>query len=98
MYMAMSSLAYIPGVGVKFFFQLIYTDNANWAYFDKRSHLNLLLWNCSTKFGGNGPFKNCVQQSHPPFKMADITKNRNSPGTLVVDKKKGGIPCMASIN
>jgi hypothetical protein len=34
---------------VKFFFQPIYTDYANWAYFDKRSHLNLLLWNCWTK-------------------------------------------------
>jgi hypothetical protein len=42
-YMAMSSLTYIPGFSVKFFFQLIYTDYANWAYFDKRSHLNLLL-------------------------------------------------------
>jgi hypothetical protein len=36
-------LACIPGFSVKFFFQLIYTDYANWAYFDKRSHLNLLL-------------------------------------------------------
>jgi hypothetical protein len=26
---------------VKFFFQPIYTDYANWAYFDKRSHLSL---------------------------------------------------------
>jgi hypothetical protein len=28
---------------VKFFFQPIYTDYTNYAYFDKRSHLNLLL-------------------------------------------------------
>jgi hypothetical protein len=28
-YMAMSSLTYIPGFSVKFFFQLIYTDYAN---------------------------------------------------------------------
>ena len=33
----------------KFFFQPIYTDYANYAYFDKRSHLNLLLWNRWTK-------------------------------------------------
>jgi hypothetical protein len=36
-------LMYIPFFSVKFFFQPIYTDYANWAYFDKRSHLNLLL-------------------------------------------------------
>jgi hypothetical protein len=35
--------AYIPCFSVKFFFQPIYTDYANYAYFDKRSHLNLLL-------------------------------------------------------
>jgi hypothetical protein len=33
----------------KFFFQPIYTDYKNWTYFDKRSHLNLLLWNRWTK-------------------------------------------------
>ena len=49
MYMAMSSLTYIPGFSVKFFFQTIYTDYANYAYFYKRSHLNLLLWNRWTK-------------------------------------------------
>jgi hypothetical protein len=38
--MARNSLTYIPGFSVKFFFQPIYTDYAN---FDKRSHLNLLL-------------------------------------------------------
>ena len=38
-YMAMSSLTYIPGFSVKFFFQPIYTNYANYAYFDKRSHL-----------------------------------------------------------
>jgi hypothetical protein len=31
--MARSSLKYIPGFSVKFFFQPIYTDYANWAYF-----------------------------------------------------------------
>jgi hypothetical protein len=40
--MAMSSLAYIPGFSGEFFVQPIYTDYANYAYFDKRSHLNLL--------------------------------------------------------
>jgi hypothetical protein len=33
----------LPGLSVKFFFQPIYTGYANWAYFDKRSHLNLFL-------------------------------------------------------
>jgi hypothetical protein len=47
-YMAWSSLTYVRGFCVKFFFQSIYTDCANWAYFDKRSHLNL-LWNRRTK-------------------------------------------------
>jgi hypothetical protein len=42
---SMSSLTYIRGFTVKFFFQPIYTNYANWAYFDKRSHFNLLLWN-----------------------------------------------------
>jgi hypothetical protein len=32
-----------PSFSVKFFFQPIFTDYANWAYFDKRSHSNLLL-------------------------------------------------------
>jgi hypothetical protein len=40
--MAMSSLTYIPYFSVKCFFQAIYTDYANYAYFDKRSHLNPL--------------------------------------------------------
>ena len=35
-YMAGSSLTYIPGFSVKFFVQPIYTDYANWAYFDKK--------------------------------------------------------------
>jgi hypothetical protein len=38
-----SSLTFILGFSVKFFFQPIYTDYANWTYFDKRSHLKLLL-------------------------------------------------------
>ena len=42
-YMAMSSLTYNPSFSEEFFFQPIYTDYANYAYFDKRSHLNLLL-------------------------------------------------------
>jgi hypothetical protein len=41
--MARNSLTCIMGFSVKFFFQQIYTDYANLAYFDKRSHLNLLL-------------------------------------------------------
>jgi hypothetical protein len=35
--MARSSLTDIPGFSVRFFCQLIYTDYANKAYFDKRS-------------------------------------------------------------
>jgi hypothetical protein len=55
-YMTMSRLIYILGFSVNCFFQPIYTDYANWAYFDKRSHLNL-LWNrcaystCKLKLG-----------------------------------------------
>jgi hypothetical protein len=41
--MEMSSLTRNPSFSVEFFVQPIYTDYANWAYFDKRSHLNLLL-------------------------------------------------------
>ena len=41
--MAMSSLTYIPDFSVNFSFSRIYTDYANEAYFDKRSHLNLFL-------------------------------------------------------
>ena len=82
--MEMSSLTYIPGFSVKKFFQPIYTDYANEAYFDKRTHLNLLLWNRSTKLNQTwqdgpwvGHFQNCVRQSRPLFKMAVVTKNRN---------------------
>jgi hypothetical protein len=32
-----------PSFSFKFFFQPIYADDANYAYFDKRSHSNLLL-------------------------------------------------------
>jgi hypothetical protein len=37
---------------------------ANWAYFDKRSHLNLLFWNRWTKLNQPwvGLFQNCVRQ------------------------------------
>ena len=49
-YMAMSSLTYVRSFCVKFFFQPIYTDYANYEYFNKRSHLNLFLWNRWTKF------------------------------------------------
>jgi hypothetical protein len=38
--MAMSSLTCNPSFSVEFFVQPIYTD---YAYFDKRSHLNLFL-------------------------------------------------------
>ena len=81
-YMARSSLTYIPGFSVKFFFQPIYTDDANWASIHKRSHLNLLLWNRWTKLNQTsgrdgpwvGPFQNCVRQPRPPFKMAVVAK------------------------
>jgi hypothetical protein len=42
----MSSLTCNPSFSVEFFVQPIYTD---YAYFDKRSHLNLFLWNRWTK-------------------------------------------------
>ena len=76
-YMAKNSLAYVRGLCLKFFFQPIYTDYANLAYFDKRSHLNLLLWNRWTKSGRDGPSQNCVRQRRPVSKMATVTKNRN---------------------
>ena len=41
-YIAMSSLTYVQGFYVKIFFQLVYVDYVNFAYFGKRSHLNLL--------------------------------------------------------
>ena len=41
--MPMSSLTYILGLSVKFFFQMTCADFANFAYIDKKSHLNLLL-------------------------------------------------------
>ena len=82
--MARSSLAYVRGFCLKFFFQPIYTDYANLEYFDKRSHLNLLLWNRWTKLNQTcrdgpwvGPFQNGVRQPRLPFKMAAVTKNRN---------------------
>jgi hypothetical protein len=45
--MVRSSLTYILDFSVKFFFQPIYTDYANWAYFDKRSQgkdLNVIFY------------------------------------------------------
>jgi hypothetical protein len=41
----MSTLNIYSGFFVNFFIHLIYTTYANWKYFDKRSDLNLLLWN-----------------------------------------------------
>ena len=61
----MISLTYIPRFSVKFFFQPIYIDYGN---IDKRSNLNILLRNCWTKFGWNGPYV-------APFKIMS-----NSPG------------------
>ena len=82
--MVRSSLTYILGLSVKFFFQPIYADYANYAYFDKRSHLNFsseIAEPNYTKPGRDGPwvgpFQNCVRQPRPPFKMAAVTKNRN---------------------
>jgi hypothetical protein len=79
--MARSSLTYIPDFSVKFFFQQIYTDYANWAYYDKRSHLKSSplkpLNQAKANFPWVVPFQYCVRQPHPPFKMAAVTKNRN---------------------
>ena len=47
-YMEMSSLTY-SCFSVKFLFQTIYTDYTILVYIDKRSHLNLLIWNHFTK-------------------------------------------------
>jgi hypothetical protein len=42
------SLTYVRGFCVKFFFQPIYTDYTNYAYFDKTSHLCLYSSNLDT--------------------------------------------------
>ena len=47
--MAIISLMYILDFSVKLFILSIYTNYVNEGYFDKRSHLNLLLWNRWTK-------------------------------------------------
>ena len=47
-YMEMSSLTY-SCFSVKFLFQTIYTVYTILVYIDKRSHLNLLIWNHFTK-------------------------------------------------
>ena len=39
----MSNSTYITYCSVKFYFQQIYTDYANYSYFDKRSHLIYFL-------------------------------------------------------
>ena len=44
-----SSLMSIPFFSVKLFFQQIYTDYANYAYFDKSSHLNHLIFHQGNK-------------------------------------------------
>jgi hypothetical protein len=79
-YMAVRSLTYIPGFSVKFFFQLIYTDYANEAYFDIRSHLNLLFWNLWTKLNqiwlGGSLSKLCLT-ALPSIQDGCFTKNRN---------------------
>ena len=66
-YMARNSLAYVRGFCLKFFFQPIYTDYANLAYFDKRSHLNFSSETAEpneTKPDRDGPWvgpsQNCV--------------------------------------
>ena len=63
--MARSSLAYVWGFCLKFFFQPIYTD------YEPNE----------TKPGRDapwvGPFQNCVRQRRPVSKIAAITKNRN---------------------
>ena len=44
LHMAMTSLVYTLGFSVKYFLQLINTDNATCMYFDKKkSHLDILL-------------------------------------------------------
>ena len=68
------------GFSVQFFFQLIYTDCANWEYFDKitfKSSPLKPLNQIKPNLAGVGTFQNCVRQTRPPFKMAAVTKNRN---------------------
>jgi hypothetical protein len=81
-YIAMSSLTNIR-VFVRFFFQPIYTDYANQAYFDKRSHLIFSSETAEpnqTRFGWDSPrvvpFQNCVRQPCPPFSFSFIIKQQ----------------------
>jgi hypothetical protein len=77
-YMARSSLAYVRGFCLKFFFQPIDTDYANLAYFDKRSHLNLFLWN---RFEKKSIFSN---GGHLGYRTAltDTILKGTHPGTI----------------
>jgi hypothetical protein len=79
--------------------QPIYTDYANWTYFNKISHLNLLLWDCCTNLSKiwsfRGPFQNCVWQLRTPFKMVSINKNRNFFNCLLLLYEKSKFSYMA---
>ncbi len=82
--MARSSLTYILGFSVKYFFQPIYTDYANLAYFDKRSSLlkplNQIKPNLAGMVPGWVPFKivsvsTVLYPRWPPLLKIEISSN-----------------------
>ena len=79
MYMAISSLTYILGSSVKFFYQPICTYYENEAYFDKKITLQSYplkpLNQIKPIQAGVIPFQNCVGQPCLLVKMADVTEN-----------------------
>ena len=82
--MAMDISTYLPGLSLKFFFQLIYTDS---VYLEKKNHIKILAQKIELKLSLVGPLsKVCVHPPsplHPSSKMAAITvcryftKNQN---------------------
>jgi hypothetical protein len=59
--MAMDISTYLPGLSLKFFFQLIYTDS---VYLEKKNHIKILAQKIELKLSLVGPLsKVCV---HPP--------------------------------
>ena len=90
-YMARSSLSYIPNFSVKYFFQPIYTDYANKAYFDKRSHLKPLN-QIKPNLGGMVP-------GWVPFKVVSDSPALHSRWLLLLKIKMSSfVHCCFSIN
>jgi hypothetical protein len=86
-YIARSSLTYIPGFSVKFSFQPIYTDYANWAYFDKTIPARFgLIW--FSGFRGedlNVIFYQNMRNLHNRYKLAERNISHKKPGIYVSD-------------